>query len=212
MTELVLFSLDVLINMPRLYANALDKAFDGRVSHEEILERLADGHNDVLGIIHEAYSEKHDKEKPVNIGSILAQKGYTDGSLQAYKKFIDALSTGSHHCVKDKTRELLRELQHVHTGIFYPMKESIVRRIVNNAKLDHAGIDIIAGYDPEVEIEDVVRKAIAHIHSDRTLLVAKDGKRAPEYELVAQMVNAEYVPCNEISEAPIEPVRRALGL
>jgi hypothetical protein len=212
MTELVLFSLDVLVNMPRLYANALTKALEGKMVHEEILESLADGHNDVLGIIHEVYAEKRDEEKPVHIGSVLAQKGYTDESLQAYKKFIDVLPTGAHRCIKDKTHELLRELQHVHTGIFYPMKESIVRRIVNNAKLDNSGIDIIAGYDPETEIEDVIRKALAHVHADRAFLIAKDGKRAPEYEQVAQMVNAEYVPCNEISEAPVKPVRRVLGL
>jgi hypothetical protein len=137
---------------------------------------------------------------------------YTDESRQAYSKFNDALHTGAHHCVKDKTHELLRELKDVHTGIFYPMKESILLRVVHSAKLDHAGIDIIAGYDPETEIEDVIRKALTHVHADRVLLVTKDYKRAPEYDMIAQIVNAEYLPCTEISGAPIIPVKRALGL
>lgn len=200
------------MNMPRLYANALDKALDGKMAHEEILENLADSNLDLPGIIHEAYAEPHEKKKPEHISSVLTKMGYGSESLRAYQKFIEVLGTGAHNCVKDKTHELLRELQDVHTGIFYPMKESTLLRIVNNSKLDHAGIEIVSGFDPENEIEDVIRKAIMHVHADRILLVTKDYKRAPEYDLIAQMVNAEYIPCNEISEAPIEPVRRALGL
>ncbi len=212
MSELVLFSLDVLMNMPRLYANALDKALEGKVAHEEILENLADSNLDVLGVIHETYAEPHEKKNPEHIGSVISKSGYSGESLHAYQKFLEVLGTGAHNCLKDETHELLRDLQNVHTGVFYPMKESNLLRIVHNAKLDHHGIEIVSGFDPENEIEDVIRKAIMHVHADRILLVTKDYKRAPEYDMIAQMVNAEYVPCNEISKAPIEPVRRALGL
>jgi hypothetical protein len=212
MSELVLFSLDTLVNMPRLYANALEKALDGRKSHEEILESLADSNLDVLGIIHEAYSEPHDDEKPEYLGKIVQSSMYGGESLRAYEKFLEVFGVGAHNCVKPKTYELLREIQHLHSGVFYPMRESILLRVVHNAKLDHRGIDIVAGFDPESEIEDVVRKALMHVHADRILLVAKDRMRAPEYEQISQIVNAEYLPCNEISDAPLEPVKRSLKL
>ncbi|MEM3154768.1 MAG: hypothetical protein QW165_04375, partial [Candidatus Woesearchaeota archaeon] len=185
MSSFVLFSLDVLMNMPRLYAIALDKALEGKIEHEEILERLADSNLDVLGIIREAYAEPLEKKNPERIGRILARTGYCSESLHAYRKFLDMLGTGAHNCVKDKTRELLRELKHVHTGVFYPMKEENLVRIVNNSKLDHRGIDIVAGFDPEKEIENVIRKAISQSHADRILLVTKDCKRSPGYDTIA---------------------------
>jgi hypothetical protein len=212
MSELVLFSLDVLVNMPRLYSNALEKALDGKARREDILEQLADSDNDILGIINEVYSEPRSSKVPEHIGSILERIGYGGESLRAYTQFLDTLGVGAHRCVKNKTYELLRDLRSAQVGVFYPMSESALLRVVNSSKLDHKGVDIVAGFDPERDIEDVIRKAINQSHGDRVLIVAKEGRRSPEYEQVAQMVNAEYLPCNEISEAPIGPVRRALKL
>jgi len=55
MSDLVLFSLDVLVNMPSLYATALFKALDGKLPRESILERLADCNLNAFAVINEFF-------------------------------------------------------------------------------------------------------------------------------------------------------------
>jgi len=212
MSELVLFSLDVLVNMPALYANALFKALDGKLPRESILERLADCNLNALAVINEFFSSPARPKMPAMIGTFIEKLGYSKPVSDAYGKFCQFLPEGAHNCVKPRAFDLLRGLRNYRNGVFYQLPESDLRKIARNSKLDRAGIEIIAGNDPETEIINIIMKAQRIAGAEKTWLVAKDPDRNPQYKLIAGEVNAFYIPCTEIYEAPFATVSRRLNL
>jgi len=212
MSNLVLFSLDILVNMPSLYANALHKTLDGKLSRESILERLADGNLNALAVINEFFSNPFKPKIPVTMGAVIEKLGYSKPVSDAYGKFCQCLPEGAYNCVKPLAFDLIRGLRNYRNGVFYPLPESDLRKIVRNSKLDHAGIEIIESTEPETEIINIIMKAQRIAGADKTWLVAKDSSRNAQYKLIAGEVNAMYISCSEIYEAPFATVSRRLNL
>jgi len=146
------------------------------------------------------------------IGTFIEKMGPSKPVFDAYGKFCQFLPEEAHNCVKPRAFDLLRGLRNYRNGVFYQMPEPNLKGIIRNAKLDHAGIEVIAGTEPETEIINIIMKAQRIAKAEKTWLVAKDPDRNPQYKLISGEVNALYISCSEISEAPFAAVARILKL
>jgi len=214
MTELVLFSLDTLVNLPRLYTDAIERVFDGTEPRESILERLADCGMNPYQVIENIVASHHAPEYgrmpsqgPTSdfVLQDLALSKETYPRTQAFKQTVQETADA---CVKNNASELLVALQNRKTGIFYMMGDNMVKRIVQQSGLS---VDIVAGYTgsdsetPYVTTKAVVQHAMQLVGVEHVWIVG-NHIFPRDHEALTKSVDVKYIACNETSEAPLARV------
>jgi len=216
MSKLALFSLDTLVNLPRLYANALAKTFEGAVSREEILERLADSGLDFRTVIDNICLARQwtgyarvPAQGPT-LQSVTESIAFFKESSGLSKAFIGYLPVGAHGCVKKYAFETVRAARNLDykTGIFHTISQETVESIVRNTKLK---VDVVVGPEYEKKARELIEKAKRKASARETWLIVKAVPSRLDYRKIAEETGAHYIECNETSEAPLARVQAVLS-
>jgi len=219
MRGLALFSLDTLINLPRLYARAVEKACKG-ITREEILEMLADNRCPDTGfrlqgvidnIFQMSRAPDFGRVPPTRITEKFVYESIEQHreTSAAYKAVMRLLHESAGVCVKSYAPRVI-DVARSHgltPGIFYPMEQKCVERIVRYSGLQ---IDVVAGTAGEKSREELIKKAQRLAKAGETWLMIHDFMDGSNYRGIAEKLKAHYIECNETSEAPLARVTAVL--
>lgn len=214
--DLLLFSLGTLINLPRLYTNAMRRVFPDE-SRESVLERLAQEDNPQTVISHIIRAKENPGYglMPTGMVDIHKTEEMLDSSkqiIEAYQEFESYLHQGAGECVKPWSEELLKALKGRKTGIFNVRREYTLNNIVKESGLS---VDIISGLPDEPDgtpftemKKNLILRAKQSTNADRAWVVENGSK----YKKLAEETEAYHLDCNESSEAPIARVLAVMSL
>lgn len=221
MGRLVLFSLDTLVNVPRLYSKALERASADaglNLTQQEILEVMAERYGAGLPLLfssichlghHSGFARFPAKSKipydeAVRHVSEVAQE--SDELKRMYSAFVKHAPAYARESVKPDAHHLLKKLKHSKTGIFYQIEEPLLEKVVSNSRLK---VDVVAGVKGEKSTSEIVEKAQRKLREKEALLVVVDRYTPIDYRSIAKERDMRYIGC-EPGNAPLVRVTSVL--
>lgn len=218
-----MFSLDTLVNMPRLFSYAmLNAAKDNSPANgwtrESFLELLAQTDCDLRKAV-ENICGAH--EQQYMEGDYVTLDFLRDGTMFAtqWSKYLErckkVIGRDAGKCVKAMGHLLLSRLAKMRfdVGVFYPMEDATVKRVVDNAGLN---VRTFIGYKTEPphtldipwgELEGELGGALSR--AEESWLVVPAGNQ--RFAKLAARSKAQYVECSESYQAPIARLHQVLN-
>jgi len=142
---LILFSLDAVLSVPELMANAFHRALGKAVSRERVLAVLAERNLD-----------------PVRSAQVLASE--SRGQLtEVVIGFDREIAYGAYNLVYEDMRGVVYEAGYAQRGLFYGLPQPMLERVAKATKLD---FEYVAGFQSEQGIAGVIGHIVSKAAGD----------------------------------------------
>jgi len=166
MSSLMLFSLDALVSISKMYRNALVRACDGALDEKDASTMLGDRGQDVLGVIRAVFGRD----------PALAERLSKE---RVEEQVFATLHQGVHGCAHEEAYRALRDYKNAGyaTGVFFAIEEPVLERVVKSAKLR---VDLIAGQERGESVKDIILKAVDRSRMSEFYLVTASVTKIPD--------------------------------
>ncbi len=218
-----MFSLDTLVNMPRLLSYAMlnaakDSSAANELTRESFLELLAQTGCDLRKAVENvcgAHEQQFMGQDYVTLDFLRDSEMFGSQWSKYLEKCKKAIGRDAGKCVKAMGHLLLSRLAKMRfdIGVFYPMDGSAVKRVVAHAPL---AARISIGYKTEPphifdipwhELEAELGNALCS--AEESWLVVPAGNE--RFKKLAERSKTQYVECSELYQAPIASLHQAMN-